>query len=157
MQNQRGHGNLCRYSRTGCAVIIVIGAAKAGVASSDLVVELAQGRNPLQAFCGIDRGKKLCLYPKAPAQAGQKFPLVDAVGNAVQRVRRDAQVHGRGNTDHGFQVVRGVFAQFARQLQHQVAAHGVANQGEGAEAFLSGESPHHRCNIGGEPGMIQRR
>jgi hypothetical protein len=49
MQNQRGHGDLRRYPRTGRAVVIVIRAGKAGVASGDLVIKLAKGRNSLQA------------------------------------------------------------------------------------------------------------
>ena len=54
MQNQRRHGNLRRNPGTGCAMVIVIRAGKAGVAGGDLIVKLAQGRNSLQAIGRID-------------------------------------------------------------------------------------------------------
>jgi hypothetical protein len=75
----------------------------------------------------------------------------------VQRIRGGGQIHRRRNTDHGFQVFWSVCAQLTRQLQHQVAAHGVADQRKGTEAFFGGERSHDRCDIGRKAGMIQCR
>src|ERR1700679_992719 len=82
MQNQCGHANMQRPMRTGRAVIIVVRTTEAGVAGSDLVVKLAQGRNSLQPFSGIVGGKEL---RRAPAARPSPPPNVAGGGTLPRR------------------------------------------------------------------------
>jgi hypothetical protein len=101
--------------------------------------------------------EQLRLASKPPAQANEKFPFVDPVGEVVQRIGGDPQVHGRRDAYYGLQIIGRIFAQLTGRLQNQIAAHGIAHQGKGSEAFFSSERPHDRCHIAGKPGVIQRR
>ena len=51
---------------------------------------------------------------------------------------------------------RGVCAQFAGELEHQVAAHGVADQRDAFEALALEEEAHDGVDIAGEPGVVER-
>ena len=46
--------------------------------------------------------------------------------------------------------------QFPGELQHEVAAHGVADQSDGLQRMSGDEVMHHVIDIGGHAGVIER-
>ena len=84
----------------------------------------------------------------------RKSPLVHAVGRLVESVGAGGQIDGRADRGDGDK--RRPRAPFAGELEHQIAAHGVADQSHALEAEALGEVLHHGAHIGGAAGVIER-
>ena len=84
----------------------------------------------------------------------RKSPLVHAVGRFVESVGAGGQIDGRADRGHGDK--RRPRAPLAGELEHQIAAHGVADEGHTLEAEALGEVADHGAHIGGAAGVIER-
>ena len=82
------------------------------------------------------------------------MPLIRAIDRLVQSVGAGSQVDGRTDRSHGAE--RRPVAPLPGQLQHQVAAHGVAHQRHPLQAVQPGKMIHHRAHVAGEPGVVER-
>ena len=102
----------------------------------------------------IDGGKELGLVAEAAHQRAQKMPLVDAVGRLVQSVGAGGEIDGRADRGDGHK--RRPRAPLAGELEHQIAAHGVADERHALEAEALGEVAHHGAHVGRAAGVIER-
>ena len=102
----------------------------------------------------IDVGKERRFAADAAHQSAQKMPLVDAIGGLVKSIGAGGQIDGRANGGDGDE--RRLRAPLAGELEHQIAAHGVADQRHALEAETLCEVANHRAHVAGAAGVIER-
>src|SRR5208337_96619 len=148
MNEKRRHANAVEYVRASGASVVILGVNKSEMPGGNLVVEIAQAAHAAQMaqfkLPGIERSLAL----NAPTQAPEELHFVKTIGGVMQRVGGRREVHGGRNTDRSFNLRRGLVAPLAQQLQHHVAAHGEAREGQLLQAVLLDQHFRHRADVG---------
>ena len=156
VDDQRGDGDLRGDAGARSATVVVVRAGEAAVACGDLFVEFADGPHEAYGFRLVDLREELGLALETPHEVAQKMPLVDAVGALVQGVGAGCEICGWADADGREQPFRSRSAEFAGQLEHQIAAHGVSNHGYAAQAVGRCKMVQDRAHIRGQAGVVER-
>ncbi len=156
LQNERGHGDAVYHIRRRGACVVIIGALKSAVESGDLVIKFAQALHAAQPGRIECRGKQPSLFTQPAAQVPQKVAFVEAVAGEMQRIGGGRQIHRRTNRCYRAEFPWSAVAPFASQLEHKIAAHGVARQRKARNVILLDDVARHCGNIRRAPGMIER-
>ena len=93
----------------------------------------------------------------AAQQSTKELDLVDAVPGKVKGIGGRAEIDGWRDADDSLQLRRSGRPEFARELEDEIAAHGIADQRNGFEAVKRDEVTHDRADIGGETGVVESR
>lgn len=153
-KDERGNRDAVNDAGAGGAVVIVVGVAKAAIARDDLLVELADGANGADAVNLIHARKQLGLVADAAHEPAQKSPLVYAIGGFVQGVSTGSQIDDRADGGDGGE--RRLRAPLASELEHEIAAHGIADERDALEPETRAEVAKHSAHIGRAAGVIER-
>src|SRR5579871_1089600 len=157
VKNKRGDGNAIKNAGGSGTVIVVIGAGEAGVKRGNAVVEFADGAKA-DGQIGIERtGKERSLPAEPTVERAEKLDLVEAIDRCVERIGGGTKVNGWRHADDGVEFRWCIVAQFARQLEDEVAAHGVAEQGHGLEVIQVDEIAHDNKDVTRETGVVESR
>lgn len=154
LQDERGNGNLLDPVGAGSDAVVVVCAGEAAVSRDDVLVEIPQGMNPVEAVGGVESRVELGLVAKVPEQVGEKPACVKAVLRFVHRGGGGNQIHKRRDADDGLEIRRWRGAQLAGQLENQIASHGVADQSEVADKVRAGHFGHDDGDVFGAAGVI---
>ena len=139
VEDERGDGDAVEDAGGGGAGVVVFGAGEAGVERGDAVVEVAQGVDAGGAVAVVGAGEESGLAAEAAEEGAEKLEFVEAVLRAVQGVGGGGEVYGGRDSDDGVKLRRGCRAEFAGELEDEVAAHGVADERDGFEGVAVGE------------------
>ena len=156
VEDQGGDVDTAEDAGGGGAVVVVVRAGEAGVEGGDAVVELAQGADIVGAGGVKGAGEEGGFTAKAFEEGAEEAVLVGTIAGFVEGVGGRPQVHGGRDADDGAELGRSARAQFPRKLEDEVAAHGVADQGDGAEVVAVGEEAEDGEDVGGEAGVVER-
>ena len=155
-KDERGNGDAVDDAGAGGTVVVVVGIAEAAVARDDFLIELADGANGADAVDLINGGKELSFVTDPAPQPAQKSPLVGAVGGFVQSVGAGGEIDRRADSGDGGKRPAAAGAPLAGELEHEIAAHGVADQRHALEAEARGEVAHHGAHVSRAAGVIER-
>ena len=137
------------------SMVVVVGVAEAGVEGGDFVVEVAQGVHD----CGTVRVKGAGIKKGFTAETFQQgvneAAFVEAIGGFVQGISGGSEVDGGGDADDGAELRRGVRAEIAGQLENKIAAHAVADQGEGGELVKIEKVAHDGVDVRAHAGVVK--
>src|ERR1700727_1244283 len=75
----------------------------------------------------------------------------------MERISRRAQIYSWGDSDYAAKLRWCVAIKLSRQLKDEVAAHRVAEQGNGLEAIQVDEMAHHDKDITRETRVVEGR
>ncbi len=155
MKDQRGHGDPIDDTGRCSAVVVVVRAAKAGVERGDAIVELAQGANAIGAIRIVGTRKERGLAAEAAKQSAQELDLVETViGSCSASAEGPRSTAGETPmTERKLQWCQ--CAQLARQLQDQIAAHGIADERDGAKAMTVDEEAQDGEDVAGQTGVVE--
>ena len=154
-KDERGNGHTVDDACARGAIVVVVGIAEVAVACDDFLIELADGANGADAVDLINGGKEFGLVTDAAPQVAQKMPLISAVGGFVQSVGAGREINGRAHRgDRGKRWQR---APLAGELEHEISAHGIADQRNAREAEARREVAHHGTHVGRATRVIERR
>ena len=153
-EDERRNGDAVDDAGAGGAIVVVIGVAKAAVARDDFLIEFADGANGTDAVDLIYGGKEFSFVAEAAYQVAQKMPLVGAIEGLVQSVGAGGEINGRAHGgDSGKQRLR---APLAGELEHEIAAHGVADQRHALKVEARGEVMDHGAHVSRAAGVVER-
>jgi hypothetical protein len=99
-------------------------------------------------------GNSAALRRVARINPRRKCHSYPRLSRLVQSIGAGRQIDGRADRGHGAQ--RRPAAPLPGQLQHQVAAHGVAHQRHPLQAEALRIVAHHRAHVAGKPGVVER-
>ena len=118
--------------------------------SGDLVVDFKDAANPAKIRLAVSAG---CDEPLA--HAAQEPALVDPIVDLSEPPGAGSQINRRGDGANAGDEPSRVLAQFACQLQHDIAAQRETNQVHRRAPLLL-ELLQHGQQVRGEPAVIQR-
>ena len=155
VEDEGGDDDVVEDAGGGGAEVVVIGGTEAGVEGGDAVVELAERRDVGGAL-GIEGAREEHgLAAKALEQSAEELAFIDAVVWFVESVGGGSQIDCRGDADDRVKLWRCGGAEVAGELENQVSAHGVANEGYGLEVLGGDEVAKDVIDVGGEAGVVE--
>ena len=134
VEDEGGDGDAVEDAGGGGAVVVVVGAGEAGVEGGDAVVEVAQGADAGGAVGVVGAGEEAGLAAEAAQERAEELELVEAIDAGDEARRRRGQGRRAGETPMTEWSSGGALcAEVAGELEDEVAAHGVADEGDGLE------------------------
>lgn len=155
VEDESGDGDAVQDTGGGGAEVVVVRAGEAGVEGGDAVVEVAQGADADGLVGIVGAGKEADLAAKSTEESAKEFELVDAVEGLMEGVGGGAEVSGGRDSDDGLELWRGLAAELAGELEDEVSAHGVADEGDGLQVVEGGEVIQYGEDVVGEAGVIE--
>src|SRR6185437_9086233 len=113
LQDQRGHSDVLRTIGTGNATVVVVRASEAALARDNLIVKLAHGADPFEAFRRVEIWVEVNLLTNVLEHFAEKPTLVKAVLRLMQCGGGGSQIHERRDADNGLEIERRSGAQLA--------------------------------------------
>ncbi len=157
VEDERGDGDAGEDAGGGGAEVVVLRALEAGVEGGDALVEVAQGAQAVGAGGVVNVGEEHGLAAEVAGEGAEEVALVDAVGGAVEGVGGGAEIERGGDGGDGAEHCGlGAGAELAGELEHEIAAHRVADERDAAQAEAGGERAHDRGDIAREAGVVER-
>ena len=153
--DERRHGDALDHPQTAGAVVVVAGIVEAMMGRRERFVERAHGADAAQRAQIEAARRQLRLAAHAPLEVADEIPFVQHVAAPLQRLHAAREVHRRRNGADGPQDGGRLGAVVARQLQRNVAAQRVADDGNRGEAVERHQLLNDRLRVGGQSGVVE--